>query len=175
MVNSSATRPVTMFQSSRCMALWAAFSSAVTLSAFGWLTANSDFASLFFGGNPLTSNSIASGPLIPGLSCPSRWLKYGLATGDARDGGHYEGQRRLGHPSTRSPVPSLFRQTSISSGKQCEPTRKEIPAQRHDRRSRDRYQKFELYSCSSHEPTIDLHRTAMRGSLVGLACLVDVN
>ena len=42
-------------------------------------------------------------------------------------------------------VPSLFRQTLISTTKRCEPARSEIPAQRHDRRYCDRPQKFELY------------------------------
>jgi hypothetical protein len=64
-----------------------------------------------------------------------------------------------------SPVPSLFRLTLISTAKRCEPTRSEIPAQRHDRRSCNQHQKFELYSCSVHEPIIEPHRTAIRASL----------
>lgn len=48
-------------------------------------------------------------------------------------------QRRLS-------VPFLFRQTLISTAKRHKPARTEIPAQRHGRRSRDRGQKFELYS-----------------------------
>src|SRR5262249_17681508 len=44
------------------------------------------------------------------------------------------------------PVPSLFRQTPISTTKRREPTRSESPVQRHSRRYRDRRQKFELYS-----------------------------
>ena len=42
-------------------------------------------------------------------------------------------------------VPSLFRLTLINGAKRRELIRTEIPAQRHDRRSRDQCQKFELY------------------------------
>jgi hypothetical protein len=47
---------------------------------------------------------------------------------------------------TSPPVPSLFRQTLISSTKRREPIRTEIPAQRHDRSYGDQHQKFELHS-----------------------------
>jgi hypothetical protein len=46
--------------------------------------------------------------------------------------------------SNGSSVPPLFRLTLISITKQREPMRTEIPAQRHDRRSRNRHQEFEL-------------------------------
>jgi hypothetical protein len=46
----------------------------------------------------------------------------------------------------RPSVPSLFRQTPISTTKRDEPTRSEIPAQRHVCRYRYRHQEFELYS-----------------------------
>ena len=55
------------------------------------------------------------------------------------DGGSHDS---LPQPS----VPSLFRQTAISSAKRCEPTRTEIPAQRHDGRYGNQRQKFELHS-----------------------------
>jgi hypothetical protein len=43
------------------------------------------------------------------------------------------------------PVPSLFRQTPISTTKQHEPTHSEIPAQWHDRSYCGQNQKFEFY------------------------------
>ncbi len=49
------------------------------------------------------------------------------------------------HPCDTAPVPSLFRLTLLSTTKQREAMRNEIPAQRHGRRSGDRHQKFELY------------------------------
>jgi hypothetical protein len=42
-------------------------------------------------------------------------------------------------------VPPLFRQMPINTTKRHEPTHSEIPAQRHERRSGDQSQKFELY------------------------------
>ena len=56
-------------------------------------------------------------------------------------------------------VPSLFRQTLIYSAKQRQPIRTEIPAQRHNRRSPGRYQKFELYS-DQRPPTCPMGGTA---------------
>jgi hypothetical protein len=50
-----------------------------------------------------------------------------------------------------------------------------IPAQGHERRSQDQRQKFELYSCSSHERTVELYRTAVRTNWSALTCLVDLN
>ena len=51
-------------------------------------------------------------------------------------------------------VPSLFRLTLLDSGKRREPTRARIPAQRHRRRYRCYYRKFELYfdRCSANLP-----------------------
>jgi hypothetical protein len=49
------------------------------------------------------------------------------------------------HVSFMAPVPSLFRLMLISTAKRREPLRNEIPAQKHDRRSTDRHQKFDLY------------------------------
>jgi hypothetical protein len=48
-------------------------------------------------------------------------------------------------PQTRVSVPSLFRLTLINTIKRCKPMHSEIAAQRHDYRSRDEHQKFELY------------------------------
>jgi len=45
-----------------------------------------------------------------------------------------------GSMQRQTSVPPLFRQTPISSAKRREPTRSGIPAQRHDRRSRNRHQ-----------------------------------
>ena len=46
----------------------------------------------------------------------------------------------------RPSAPSLFRLTLISIAKQREPMRTEVPGQPRDRRSCDRYEKFELTS-----------------------------
>jgi hypothetical protein len=43
-------------------------------------------------------------------------------------------------------VPSLFRLTLIKAAKRREPALNKIPVQRHSRRYRHWYQKFELYS-----------------------------
>jgi hypothetical protein len=67
--------------------------------------------------------------------------------------------------SYRAPVPSLFRLTLISFTKQRKPRRGEIPAQRRNRRSRGRYQKFELNSCSALQPDGRPECTAPRTDL----------
>ena len=69
-----------------------------------------------------------------------------------------------------NPSRRLFRPVP-SEAKRYELTRTEIPAQRHGRRYRDHHEKFELHSCSSHEPTVELCRTR-EANWSALACPV---
>jgi hypothetical protein len=70
-----------------------------------------------------------------------------------------EAPRTLGNMSAT--VPPLFRLTLINDIKRREPTPTKIPAQRHDRRSFDQHQKFELY----FDATKNEHRSSSNPAL----------